>query len=187
MIVVLTIVLLVLVEGDFLFCAGICSSFLLAGLSITRKYIRLTDKGKKLDAKIRGLEMYIRTAEKERLAKINAPEDTVEKYEEILPYAVALDCADAWQKRFEPLLNHIDYVPEWIEDDDIVQHGFNFVRYSTVIKTMAAPSVMTQSIDSAAKAYAKATSGYAGSSSSGSSGFSGGSSGGGSGGGGGGW
>ena len=68
-------------------------------------------------AQVLGLEMYICTAEKHRLAMINAPEDTIEKYEELLPYAVALNCADAWQKRFDKLLRDLDYTPEWLERD----------------------------------------------------------------------
>lgn len=56
--------------------------------------------------------MYIRIAEKDRLAKLKAPEDTVEKFEELLPYAVALGCAKAWRKRFRTVLAERDYTPE---------------------------------------------------------------------------
>jgi uncharacterized membrane protein YgcG len=73
----------------------------------------LTEKGMQIDAHVKGLRMYIETAEKDRLAVINAPEDTIEKYEEILPYAIALGCAQAWQKRFEPLLEVQHYEPKW--------------------------------------------------------------------------
>ena len=159
-----------------------------------KRYERLTDKGKKIEAQIRGLEMYIRTAEKDRLAIINAPEDTVEKYEEILPYAVALDCADAWQKRFNPLLMQLNYMPNWIGDESFAGQDFNFVRYTTIIGTVSTSSVITHAIDSATEAYyaasreySSSTSGYSSSyRSSNYSSFSGGSSGGGSGGGGGG-
>ena len=64
---------------------------------------------------IDGLKMYINTAEKHRLELINAPEDNVRQYEAILPYAIALDCADAWQKRYAPILSKLNYVPEWME------------------------------------------------------------------------
>ncbi|MGE9984938.1 DUF2207 domain-containing protein [Desulfovibrio sp. SGI.169] len=190
MIFVLAFVLYVLVDGDMVFYTCFSVSILLAIRSGFKTCVKLTDKGNKMDAMIRGLEMYIRTAEKNRLAKINAPEDTVEKYEEILPYAAALGCADAWQKRFEPLLSHLDYVPDWMEKDEELAGGFNFVTYTTIIKTISMPSDLTSAISSAASQYAAATSGFfssSGSSGSGSdSGYSGGSSGGGSGGGGGG-
>lgn len=187
MIFVLAFTLLILVDGDLVFCAGFCASVLIAGWGVSHTCARLSDKGNRLDTMIRGLEMYIRTAEKERLAKINAPEDTLEKYEEILPYAAALGCADAWQKRFEPLLRHLDYAPDWMEDEEL-ETGFNISSYTTIIRTISTPSELTRTINSAAAQYAHATSGFSGiSSSSGSdSGYSGGSSGGGSGGGGGG-
>ena len=60
--------------------------------------------------------MYVGTAEKERLARINAPEDTVEIYEAMLPYAVALGMAGAWEKRFAPVLAAAGYAAEWMDD-----------------------------------------------------------------------
>ena len=136
-----------------------------------------TPKAMEPYAQILGLEMYIRTAEKHRLAVINAPEDTVEKYEEILPYAIALDCADAWQKRFDSLLRNIDYVPVWIQHDLATSHDS-----LSVVDTVAATMAMYVAIDACIAAH------YAESrSSNGDSGFSSDSdSGGGSGGGGGG-
>ena len=78
---------------------------------------RLSPKGQKLQNELSGLKMYIETAEKERLAAVNAPEDTVQRYEEILPYAVALGCGEAWQDRFDPLLENANYTPDWTEYD----------------------------------------------------------------------
>lgn len=75
----------------------------------------LTPKGKEEKQVVDGLKMYINTAEKHRLELINAPEDNVDQYEAILPYAIALDCADAWQKRYAPILARLNYVPEWME------------------------------------------------------------------------
>lgn len=64
---------------------------------------------------VEGLKMYINIAEKHRLELINAPEDNVAQYETILPYAIALDCADAWQKRYAPILSQLNYMPDWVE------------------------------------------------------------------------
>lgn len=187
MIFLLMVALIVLVVGDMGFCVGFSAIILAAAWAVCQSCARLSDKGSKLDAKIRGLEMYIRTAEKDRLAKINAPEDTLEKYEEILPYACALGCADAWQKRFEPLLRHLDYIPDWIDDEEL--NTLNIVTYTTVIRTLSMPSELSKTLNAAASEYTRATSGFFSGSSSGTSsdsGYSGGSSGGGSGGGGGG-
>ncbi len=64
-----------------------------------------------------GIKMYINIVEKHRLEIINAPDDTIEQYEAILPYAIALGCAEAWEKRFAPVLAQINYIPEWITPD----------------------------------------------------------------------
>ena len=93
-------------------------------------FLIMTEKGRQIDAHLSGLQMYIETAEKDRLAAINAPDDTIEKYEEILPYAIALGCAEAWQKRFESLLAENDYKPAWADR--------NFVRGSAIPVHLAA-------------------------------------------------
>lgn len=187
MIFLLALLLFFLLDFDLAFFAGSALVMCTAVWSLYRPCARLSDRGDRMDTEMRGLEMYIRTAEKHRLAKINAPEDTVEKYEELLPYAAALNCAEAWQKRFDPLLARLNYVPDWI-DEPGTQEVFTPKRVSRIIRTVAGPSAMTRAVSAGAAAYAAATSGYAGSgsTSSSSSGFSGGSSGGGSGGGGGG-
>lgn len=174
-----------LLDFDLAFFASSVLVMCIAVWSLYLPCVRLTSRGDSMDTQIRGLEMYICTAEKHRLAKINAPEDTVEKYEELLPYAAALNCAEAWQKRFDPLLDRLDYVPGWI-DKPGMQEVLTPQRFRRVLRTIASPSAMTKAVSAGAAAYAAATSGFAGSGGTSSSGFSVGSSGGGSGGGGGG-
>jgi hypothetical protein len=41
----------------------------------------------------------------------------VEKFEELLPCAVALGCAEAWQQRFDKVLSAANYAPEWVGGD----------------------------------------------------------------------
>ena len=53
---------------------------------------------------IEGLALYIGTAESGRLNAMNPPEQTLEHYQELLPYAVALDLEDAWGARFASVL-----------------------------------------------------------------------------------
>ena len=141
-----------------------------------------TQKAAKEYAQILGLEMYIKAAEEHRLAMINAPEDTIEKYEEMLPYAIALDCAEAWQKRFDKLLKDVDYEPKWVRDD--------MLRTRDVVKIITTHTAMSVALaacvaanDSENRSIARSGLGSGGGSSGGSSSSSGGGSGGGGGGG----
>ncbi len=77
---------------------------------------RPTPKGLKARAAVEGLALHIGTTGKDRLARCNVPEDTVETYEEMLPYAVALGMAGAWEKRFVPVLAQAGYALAWIDD-----------------------------------------------------------------------
>ncbi len=53
---------------------------------------------------IEGLALYIGMAEKDRLDALNPPEQSLEHYQELLPYAVALDLEAAWGARFAAVL-----------------------------------------------------------------------------------
>ena len=53
---------------------------------------------------IKGLEEYIRRAEKSQLEFAQAPERTTKLFETLLPYAVALDVSDIWVKQFATVL-----------------------------------------------------------------------------------
>ncbi|MBE6440822.1 MAG: DUF2207 domain-containing protein [Desulfovibrio desulfuricans] len=77
---------------------------------------RPTPKGLEARAAVEGLALYVGTAGKKRPALCNVPEDTVEKYEEMLPYAVALGLAEAWEKRFVPVLAAAGYAAAWVDD-----------------------------------------------------------------------
>lgn len=125
-----------------------------------------------------GLEMFIATAEEKRLAVVNAPQDSVEVFETLLPYAIAFGLADAWEKRFANILAAANYQPAWQDGNTWRTRGFQTAAYGL---TSAAREVAT------ARAAARAAAARSkGSSWSGGSGTSGGSSGRGSGGGGGG-
>jgi uncharacterized membrane protein len=53
---------------------------------------------------IEGLALYIRVAEEDRLNILNPPEHTLQFFEKILPYAVALGLEDAWGKKFSDVI-----------------------------------------------------------------------------------
>jgi len=132
--------------------------------------------GAKIRDQIDGFRMFLVTAEKDRLEKLNPPEITPQVFEKFLPYAMALDAENEWSKKFEEeaakagrMPQGTTYTPGWYS-------GSSFSRVGTA-------SLMSAIAGSVATAAAAASS--APGSSSGSGG--GGSSGGGGGGGGGGW
>jgi uncharacterized membrane protein YgcG len=54
---------------------------------------------------IEGLALYIGMAETDRLNALNPPDQTLEHYQALLPYAVALELEDAWGARFASVLS----------------------------------------------------------------------------------
>ncbi|HEV2563284.1 MAG TPA: DUF2207 domain-containing protein [Rhizomicrobium sp.] len=57
--------------------------------------------GAKIRDQIDGFRIFLMTAEKDRLEKLNPPNITPEVFEKFLPYAIALDCENQWSKKFE--------------------------------------------------------------------------------------
>ncbi len=70
--------------------------------------------GRRLLDGIEGFRMYLATAEEARLDALNPPEKTPELFERFLPYALALDCDNAWSEKFAAVLAQAAYVaPAW--------------------------------------------------------------------------
>jgi uncharacterized membrane protein len=136
--------------------------------------------GAKIMDDLEGLRLYLNTAEAARL-NTNAPEITTERFEALLPYAVALDVEKPWAEAFAAALTRAhpgeaapEYRPSW--------------GGGRIYSANSIGSAVSSSVAAATGAFASALP----PSSSGSSGFSsggggGGSGGGGGGGGGGGW
>jgi uncharacterized membrane protein YgcG len=59
-----------------------------------------TTKGRALLDRIEGLRLYLGVAEQQELASLSAPPLSADRYERLLPYAMALDVEDAWTKQF---------------------------------------------------------------------------------------
>ncbi|HWK73129.1 MAG TPA: DUF2207 domain-containing protein [Povalibacter sp.] len=63
-----------------------------------------TPEGRKLLDEIEGLKLYLSVAERDELARVSGPEGPPQldarRYEELLPYAVALEVEDAWTEKF---------------------------------------------------------------------------------------
>ncbi|MGH7570848.1 MAG: DUF2207 domain-containing protein [Gemmatimonadota bacterium] len=64
----------------------------------------MTLEGARRWREVKGLEEYIRRAEKAELEFSQAPEKTTELFETLLPYAVALDVSDLWVNQFADVL-----------------------------------------------------------------------------------
>ncbi len=63
-----------------------------------------TPVGKKVLDQIEGFRMYLTTAEEKRLDALHPPEKTPELFERYLPYAMALDCENEWNRKFTAIL-----------------------------------------------------------------------------------
>jgi hypothetical protein len=63
-----------------------------------------TVAGRQVLDQIEGFRLYLATAEEKRLDALNPPEKTPELFERYLPYAMALDCENAWNKKFASVL-----------------------------------------------------------------------------------
>lgn len=61
----------------------------------------LTDAGAKEWALVDGFKLYLNVVEKDRLAFTDAPKKTPERFNKLLPYAVALGVEKQWAKQFE--------------------------------------------------------------------------------------
>lgn len=90
------------------FVAAAAVTSLLHVFSTTR-----TERGAQLDSEVKGLYLYMSVAEKDRLEMLNAPEDTPEVFERLLPYAMALGVAKTWGNRFASVLERAKYSPRW--------------------------------------------------------------------------
>ena len=63
-----------------------------------------TKEGRSVLDRIAGFRQYLSIAERERLDRMTAPEDTPEVFERYLPYAIALGVENRWADRFRDVL-----------------------------------------------------------------------------------
>ncbi len=146
--------------------SAILSGLIIAGFAFIMP--ALTKKGVEAREYILGLKQYVSVAEADRLAFHNAPEKNPERFELLLPFAIALGVERLWAKQFEGIYN---VAPSWYHDGS--SGSFNSLLLVSSMNDFSGSmqSAMASSVTTA---------------SSGGSGFSGGGSGGGGGGGGGG-
>jgi uncharacterized membrane protein len=115
----------------------------------SRWFQRPTEAGRKLMDDIEGLKQYIKLTEEDKLKMINPPNFTFEHFESILPYAIALDCADDWQKHFEVMnpeaaQNHVPFM--WYYGSNV--NGYQDFDFSDMNDTISSASVPPSSSSS---------------------------------------
>ena len=99
----------------------------------------MTKVGARRRAELKGLEEYIKRAEKLELETRYAPEKTTELFESLLPYAVALNVSDIWVKQFATVL--ASQPPTWY-----VGHGighFNSASFTESLSSFSSAATRT--------------------------------------------
>lgn len=91
-----------------------------------------SEEGARLNEELEGLRMFMTSAEKHRLELGNTPEETPKLFEELLPYAFALDVAETWANRFEKILAAAHYAPSWYRGDmQIFTHSSGVAAFAS--------------------------------------------------------
>ncbi len=177
------------VEINLLYAAGAVG---LVGTLLVYEFLieAPTDKGTRLRAALRGFQHYLSMAEQDRLDKLTPPDMTPERFERLLPYAIALNVETAWADKFDAAVQKHGFMtegPDGNRHNRRMTDRFRWYRRSGGHQGYSRN--MATSIASTLPSRIDASSTEPASTSSGSGGFSGGgfSGGGGGGGGGGGW
>ncbi|HWG53489.1 MAG TPA: DUF2207 domain-containing protein [Gemmatimonadaceae bacterium] len=94
-----------------------------------------TAEGARRWREVKGLEEYIRRAEKHELEMTQAPEKTTELFSTLLPYAIALKVSDIWVKQFGDLLRTAP--PTWYAGTSPTFNATNFSSGLSSFQTAA--------------------------------------------------
>ncbi|MDR1514146.1 MAG: DUF2207 domain-containing protein [Synergistaceae bacterium] len=97
-------------------CAGaaIASALVFSVITPAR-----TQEGKKLLSRVEGFEMFLKTANLNRMERLypfrgqKIPEPSLELFERFLPYAIALNAAGVWAESFAAMIADSGYSPSW--------------------------------------------------------------------------
>lgn len=106
-----------------------------------------TKAGRNLLDAIEGFEMYMATAEEDRLNLLNPPEHTPELFEKLLPHAVALGLTHEWSRKFAGVLASAGAAaqPQWYAGT----HRFDFDTFEnsfgSAVSSTSAPSERSSS------------------------------------------
>ena len=114
-------------------------------------YLIVRPGERKLDyqAKIEGLKMYIDVAEEKQMQFFNPPDITPEIFEQLLPYAIALNMDKIWGEKFQDkflssLAQQTPYQPAWyagtVMRPSVFGNSLRTSLYSNIRSSAAAPS-----------------------------------------------
>ncbi len=82
----------------------VCILMLVVVLVFRRQIKAPTPEGRRLIDEAEGLKLYLSVAERDELKNLSGPEGPpqldAQRYESLLPYAIALDVEDAWTRKF---------------------------------------------------------------------------------------
>ncbi|HUS55068.1 MAG TPA: DUF2207 domain-containing protein [Thermohalobaculum sp.] len=95
--------------------------------------------GRKILDEIAGFEIYLRTAEEDRLDILSPPERTPELFEQLLPYAVALGLSHQWAAKFADVLAKAAQ-PVWYSGSGQFDIGGFERGFSHAVSSTTAPS-----------------------------------------------
>src|SRR6201999_946177 len=90
-------------NADLVMTAAVFAAAALAGAGLPWLK-KASPAGRKVMDEIEGFRQYLSVAEEDRLNTLNPPNKTPELFERFLPYAIALDCQNAWAKKFAGVL-----------------------------------------------------------------------------------
>lgn len=99
---------------------------------------------------IKGLKMYLDVAEEKRMQFFNPPSVTPEKFEELLPYAIALEMEEVWGEKFEKALlssavQPEAYQPAWYRGTYVNAALFGHALNSTLSNTVSHAATQSSS------------------------------------------
>ena len=101
-------------------------------LAFARIMPRKTREGVRKLEEVLGLSEYIRRAEVDRIEFHDAPEKGPQLFEQLLPYAIALNLTKIWTRQFEGLL---DQPPQWYSGP-MTASTFNMIVFSRTLSSM---------------------------------------------------
>ena len=115
------------------FVSPLAAVFILVIILINALFYHLlkapTLSGRKTMDEIEGFKLYLSAAEKERLEILNPPDRTPKLFEKYLPYAMALDVENQWNKQFADVLSAAtangQYTPVWYNGSHFGAQGLN--------------------------------------------------------------
>ena len=93
----------------------------------------------RLRTEIEGLRSYLGLSEEKRKRLLNAPAMTRELYDELLPYAIALDINTRWSEYFEDILTDDHYRPAWLVGPTIFNPSRFDKSFANVLQTSSTP------------------------------------------------